>query len=502
MHRPIIGGTAAPTLLLMAAYAALATHVLFFGRPNADEGFYALISSEVMQGKLLYRDIAYTQTPLLPYLQGVALSVIGFGVFEQRLLNLLLSTTALGLALHLWKKRKLPTSDWLPLATLWVSSIPILYFCTIGKTYAMTQLALLVAAAALVSPGKPLPRLVLLSLAGVVAVGCRLPSGPSVFILWAAFAFQHRRALPFLSLLGVPLAIALLAFAPLILPAPANAWFWTLAYHGASAIPHAPFATLVELAVTASGIALLAILSFAAVTYRKFNVPIADLCVFQAGLAGAVLNVALSGVYTEYAVPFLGLILLGGGLLLHDLQLRRCTTALGFTACLGANALSFAQIGGYHDTSNYLADVRAAAAFVAAHTPPQGPVLTPMPEVALAAGRPVVPRSEMGKFAITAEMEPTEAFARNIIYFGELVFIVESRYPAAVVLSANERWNFRRSIPSLRWISDPSYQQFERALASRYVRAYSNSSFVVYLPRPPTHSPSPQLKDTGTADSP
>lgn len=476
--------------------------VLFHARPNADEGFYALVSSEVMQGKLLYRDIAYTQTPLLPYLQGVVLSVIGFGVFEQRLLNVLVSTAALALTLHLWRKRELRTSEWLPLASLWIFTLPILYFCTIGKTYAMTQLALVVAAAALVSPGRLLPRLLLLSTAGVIAIGCRLPAAPAVLVLWGAFALEHRRVIPRAILIGLPLALGLLVFAPLLLPAPGNALFWMWTLHGKVAIPKDPLAALVGLGFIASGISLIALLTLAALTYRHFRVPAPHLGVFLAGVLGAVLNVVLSGVYSEYSVPFLGLILLGCGLLLRDLKLPRRTTSLSFGACLLATVLNLPQAWDYCDPDDHLADVQTAAAFVAAHTPAQGSVLTPMPEVALSASRPVVSRADMGKFAITAEMEPAEAFARRIIYFGELVFLVEKGYPAAVVLSANERWNFRRSIPSLRWISDPSYQQFERALASRYVRAYSNSSFVVYLPSPSGRSAGEPIKGTGKGDSP
>ena len=499
-HRTRITPGVVLALVLVIAYAALATLALRFGRPNADEGFYALVSSEVMHGKLLYRDIAYTQTPLLPYLQGVVLSIIGFGVFEQRLLNVLVSTAALALTLHLWRKRELRTSEWLPLAMLWVFALPLLYFCTIGKTYAMTQLALVVAAAALVSPGKLLPRLLLLSTAGVVAIGCRLPAAPAVLVLWGAFALEHRRVIPRAILIGLPLALGLLVFAPLLLPAPGNALFWMWTLHGKVAIPKTPLAALAELGVIAPGIALIALLLLAAVAYRRSHVPIAHLGVFLAGLAGAVINVVLSGVYAEYAVPFLGLVVLGAGLLVPALGLPRRVVASGSILSMGAAALGLLQIGDYRSPSDYLADVEAAATFVAGHTPPQGVLITPMPEVALAAGRPVVPRSEMGKFAITGEILPEQAFARRIIFFGELVFIVQNQFPAAVVLSANERWNFRRTIPSLNWFTEADYDGFTQALESRYVRSYANPSFVVYLPRSPAQPP-PKLKDTAPTGS-
>ena len=503
-HRARITPGLVLALALVIAYAALATLALRFGRPNADEGFYALVSSEVMHGKLLYRDIAYTQTPLLPYLQGVALSVIGFGVFEQRLLNVLLATAALGLTLHLWRKRGLSTSEVLPLASLWIFALPILYYCTIGKTYAMTQLALVVAAAALVLPGRPGIRLLLLSIAGVIAVGCRLPAGPSVAVLWGAFALHHRRTLPLVTLVGMPFALGLLALAPLILPAPGNALYWMWTLHSKVAIPKNPLATLAELGVIAPGIALLALLTVAAVAYRRFRVPIAHLGVFLAGFSGAVLNVVLSGVYAEYAVPFLGLIVLGAGLLVPALGLPRRVVAGGLILGLGITPLSLRQLDDYRSPSAYLAEVEAAATFVAGHTPPQGAILTPMPEIALAAGRPVVPRSEMGKFAITGEMEPTEAFTRHIISYGELLFIVQNRYPAAVVLSTSPRWNFRRSIPSLKWFSDSNIEDFKYTLASHYTRSYANSSFVVYLPSRPSVPEQPHgatLKDTTKTDT-
>src|SRR5690606_37005983 len=68
--------------------------LLYFRRVNLDEGWYLGAAKLVYAGKALYRDFAYTQTPLLPYLYGLLQPVFGLGIYQGRFLTVLLGLTA------------------------------------------------------------------------------------------------------------------------------------------------------------------------------------------------------------------------------------------------------------------------------------------------------------------------------------------------------------------------------------------------------------------------
>ncbi|MDQ3250597.1 MAG: hypothetical protein M3Q45_15500 [Chloroflexota bacterium] len=54
---------------------------------NLDEGWYLWASKLVYEGQWLYRDFAYTQTPLLPYVYGLFQSMFGEGLYQGRTLT-------------------------------------------------------------------------------------------------------------------------------------------------------------------------------------------------------------------------------------------------------------------------------------------------------------------------------------------------------------------------------------------------------------------------------
>lgn len=68
--------------------------LLFFRRVNLDEGWYLGAAKLVYTGKTLYRDFAYTQTPLLPYVYGLLQPILGLGLYQGRLLTVLLGVIA------------------------------------------------------------------------------------------------------------------------------------------------------------------------------------------------------------------------------------------------------------------------------------------------------------------------------------------------------------------------------------------------------------------------
>jgi hypothetical protein len=282
-------------------------------------------------------------------------------------------------------------------------------------------------------------------------------------------------------LFTTPLLFTILFFGPFFAAAPTNAYFWMWDYHQGSMIPAARLANLMQLPFFAPGITLIAILGIIhAFSHHLRNQQVPALWVLTAGVAGAIINVGATGIYLEYAAPCLGLIVLGTGASFLSTTLSPRYLLIGAMLSL---ALSFATFY-FQDRSwskeDYLGDVANAGQYIARQSTPDDLLITSMPELGLAAERPLYPRSEMGKFAVTAEMSPQQAFNRRIISFGELVFTTQQRLPKMIALSRAVRWNFHWSVPSLGVLKDEYYGAFASALDANYNCTYSNGSFLVF----------------------
>jgi hypothetical protein len=198
---------------LLAAAVILASIV---GRPNADEGWYLHAGRRVLNGDLLYRDFAFTQAPVLPYMYGSVQRAL-----PGPRLRLGRATSCAFLLAAAWAGRALArrvageSAGWLALVFI-LASPDLLYYGTLVKTYALSGflLVLSVAFAFDASPSRrawaPLSaglaaatRLSLLPAAGLVLLlalyGCRERLA----------ARARRRALLGLALGLAPLGLAL-----------------------------------------------------------------------------------------------------------------------------------------------------------------------------------------------------------------------------------------------------------------------------------------------------
>ncbi|MDR3707006.1 MAG: hypothetical protein P4L33_01800 [Capsulimonadaceae bacterium] len=78
-------------LLVFLKLAALTLYLAHFGATNDDEGFYCLISREVIAGRALYHDLFFTQMPLLPYVYGPLLRLMPQSIESGRWISCVLT---------------------------------------------------------------------------------------------------------------------------------------------------------------------------------------------------------------------------------------------------------------------------------------------------------------------------------------------------------------------------------------------------------------------------
>src|SRR5262249_36163936 len=135
-HPALVYGAVA--FALAAMFVAMAVLRLI----DADEGIYLFNTRLVMEGKLPYHDFHYPQMPLLLYVYGAWLKIVGLSWYAGRALSALFAT-ALGVALAHHVARVTGRRAWgLAAAGIFALSAFAFGWLPLVKTYAFTTLAL------------------------------------------------------------------------------------------------------------------------------------------------------------------------------------------------------------------------------------------------------------------------------------------------------------------------------------------------------------------------
>jgi hypothetical protein len=498
---------ASPSLFRIACLALPLVHLfsaafhVYCGAMNADEGFYAIAARSVMEGDLPYRDFGYTQLPLVPYINGPVLSVIGYGLFEQRWLNGLWGVLALGFLLH-WVGRR---ASW-PVALAAVASFTLspawMHYIHLGKTYAVTSLVVAAAAWVFVTRPGGWRKQCLLGVLGVIGVGSRLPSAPFFAVLWLA-AFWHdgppRGRTLWAGLLGVGLP-TLALFGPFYLLAPAASHFWMFDFHALS-VPFRTWPTEPEHVAGAAPVwwAALAILLVAIAVRRQLPVS-RDSVVVVAAIAALLPNLLPRGVYVEYAIPFLVPLAGGVAVELHRLAITWSTRGkLALVTALAAAHLAVIPVfalasGRASDLASWNAwlpanippyelDLRTrltrAVGLVRQLVPPNQPLLGPNIILAAETGRAVPRAARMGPFSTTAEYDAATARRLNLLTYPEIHAWLADPQVTLLAFFTTPRVNYAWSVPSFKLQPREEAEQWLGVLRRDFVIVQQDPNFLL-----------------------
>ncbi|KAA0234178.1 MAG: hypothetical protein JJLCMIEE_01914 [Acidimicrobiales bacterium] len=212
----------------VAAYVLVALVYLVRGRINFDEGWYLYAGRLAYRGEVPYRDFAYTQTPLLPYVYGLPQTVLS-SLWVGRVTSLVLATAGLGMLVVLVRRLARPLTA--VLTALLVAAVPpVVYFLTITKTYA---LSFALFAATLLALTSDRPQRVRYPLAVAAASAMTLTRSPGAGLAATVFVFclvtaEDAVVRRNVAVTAAGFAAALVAF---ILVAPESALWNLVGYH-------------------------------------------------------------------------------------------------------------------------------------------------------------------------------------------------------------------------------------------------------------------------------
>jgi hypothetical protein len=160
--------------LALLIFAIEAYLLIFYRQINLDEGWYLWASKLVYEGQVPYRDFAFPQSPLLPYIYGFFQRLWGEGLLQGRLTTLLITFLNLALWVRLTKRLG---NDWTAVVFLWllISTLFVgAYHFAYIAPYALTALFLTVSLSVALSELPEMSRNVLAVLFWGLAVGTRL----------------------------------------------------------------------------------------------------------------------------------------------------------------------------------------------------------------------------------------------------------------------------------------------------------------------------------------
>jgi hypothetical protein len=449
--------------------ASAAFHVLFGGL-NVDEGFYGLAARNVTQGALPYRDFGYSQPPVLPFVNGAVMRLIGFGLVQQRSTNGLWGALALGLCAWLAARR---TRPWVGLVLALAFSLwpPWMYFIHLGKAYALTSLAAAAAAWVFLQWPRAGRKHLVLSALAALGIGCRLASAPYFLVLWLAALADGGLPSAREALRAVAELVGLLAvvFLPLWLLAPESMSFWVFQFH-ASSLQHRDWYlgfTEIFLQAPACCIGLLGLASLTLATLRPW--PRREAILAAAAVLALASNLLPSGAVAAYSVPFLLPLALAVVLLIADVARawsfprRAALVAVLLLLQLGTNPIAnSSRWADSRGNAPSLCLPRAAPdydlglpersarirALVQQLLPPGQPLIGPNLIPALETNRPVPRNLSMGPFSVTRDLPAASAQRLHLATDREIAGYLED--PRVTLLSFADRLelNYGWSMPS------------------------------------------------------
>ena len=213
------------------AFVVLAAFAVWFGGLNQDEGWYLYAAQLVGEGKMLYRDFAFTQGPLLPkfYSSFAWVWANGRGLLGARIFTMGLGLVGVLLAAGLARRladRRSAISACLVAFLLLGCNLYHLYYTAIPKTYALAQLWVMIGFF-LLAAGLIGQRRVFLVGAGLAlgfAAGTRISLGILLVVCGVGLLVQFKRHGGSCLWFGLGGALALaLVYGPFLLDAGARA---------------------------------------------------------------------------------------------------------------------------------------------------------------------------------------------------------------------------------------------------------------------------------------
>ncbi len=466
-----------------------------FGVLNNDEAFYLTASHLVFHGLLPYRDFAFTQGPLLPYVYGLALWLVGPNLMIGRFVAVGFSTLAFALALNI--THKLAGMRGALLAFLLLIATPdVLYFLGIVKTYSLVATLTLLALALVLhsSPSPPARWPFFSTLVAGMAAMTRI-----TFLVVVVFVFLFWVSRKRWRASG--LALVVLGFVMLLSASSSdgNLLFDVFEFHLERVHSGITLVSMTSLAliygvVFAPALLLLVFLlmlwrvhAFRERLVLWWHTRTANkLLLFVIAVALWLVHVPMPTGFWDYQAPsyLLSAILLAAvAAQAADLATHRAWAGLLIVCLAGSSAgLWVYRLPTMWQSTNALVSANSAAQALARRAAPGNMLLGMFNHLALASGIKVYPGNEMGMFSVADASSPAETVGRHFL---PREAVTEALDSCSATFVATDVINqavviFPVSVPSIQPIPNDTQNQWRNLLQEKYRTIYSDARVRIF----------------------
>jgi len=480
---PLLLG-AGGVLLVLTVYSILASYFRNAGMMAPDESFYAIAAREVFEGRLPYRDFAYTQTPLLPYLNGLVLRVVGLSMDNHRLLNAVWGGLGLvALMAGVWRRTgrvepAIATGFVMAASPRWVSLQALGVWC--GPAGALLNAG----TAAVLWPGPLGRRAIVFAIAGTCSIACRLSCAPVVAVLAVPLLVEAGSPRRALVLLAGFLAAGAAVFLPFVLAAPSSFYFDVWRFHVLSGIERNFEAQALQWWNVAPAAMVALVAGFFGLPRLIKGRRWAEVALVAAGLVGVTTPMIPASAWGVYVAAGAPLAAAGGICAFWAVGLAERTPlrhAVWILPLLSALVILPPAV-----TEGAATEPEEVGAFIRNEVD-EGPLLTPLGIVAVEAGRDVLKGTEMGTFSAMRPRDADLAHELRMTTLADLTRSVLDQEPAAIVKTIDPGpwivWNFRWAMPSLDTQPLAEIYAFEDAIVECYEPVWRTQTMEVYVRR-------------------
>ena len=477
--------------------------MMFYGKLNMDESWYLYASKLAYRGMLPYRDFAFTQMPLLPYVYGMTQLLFGQSLLVGRATSFGLSILSFFLALKVAHRYSGEAAAGLTAIFLGTFFFGI-YFLTIVKTYALVTFFFMLVFFFLSTELSDLKRLSLAIVCATLAGITRLSAMPFaililIYVLWAPFS----KGIRFLAL-GV--FLLLLLPTALIFAADPRAAGWNLwTYHAllwkdvtlAEKITSMLLVRPLALISSESSYTFYFLLLFLFILLVSQQAPLLErlktyilrhheILAMAAGIfLFAISHFQNGSWYLEYFVPamFIGIVILCVGCVKIYLRLQAQRAAQTLIAgVIGLSLLIFllqqpTNLLEFEHGETVLAGTRHIAEYVSSFTEPDDSIIVlEALWVAIESQRDVMPGYTLAQFSYWPFLDEEEAQRLKLVNLEILQENILSGQAKAVVLT-NIDWNIIGSEP-MKTVCYALHQNYSLGLTIDQSETYQNRIYV------------------------
>lgn len=475
--------------LALAAALTLGTIALIWAPLNQDEGWYLLAARRTAEGAAPYRDYAFTQGPVLPYVYApFAPLVRDGGLAAGRALTLLLGWTSIALTAWTVRAHRGGSHAALPVLAvillLGLNPFHMQHLATV-KTYALAGAWLAGGLGCVLRFHRRGGAGWLAGGAGLLALAAGTRLSLAMFLPAIALElFARRRSLgtrPALLFAGAAALAGTAVFLPFLLAAPEAAWFGWVEFHtgretGNGLLLRAAFFSRVLRHHLPLALAFL----FLALG-RRAPVPGGLAGILGGALAATAVHALAPFPYDEYQTALLPAFALVVALWLPDFHTepharRHLATGLLLAALLFAAGapqwqewLSAGRDRVWWPTLRRppLATLRHAARRVEALAPDDaGPLLTFDPYLAIETGRDLPNRLHMGPFSYFPDMSPERARRLHVLDDTALCELIHTTNAPVAALSG---YAFAIQSPGITPTPPETLARFREEVEKRYI---------------------------------